>query len=48
VADQAVSQPREHDIKAGQAQRLAGALAHLAEHIGLLAALDDQPVLDRR
>src|SRR5215469_18092023 len=46
VEDHAVSQPKEHDIKANQAQRLAVELAHLAEHIGLLDALDDQPVLD--
>jgi hypothetical protein len=46
VADHAVSQPQEHDIKADQAQRFAVELAHLAEHIGLLDALDDQPVLD--
>jgi hypothetical protein len=42
----ALSQPQEHGIKAGQAQRLAGELAHLAGHIGLPAALDDQPVGD--
>jgi len=38
MADHAVSQPREHGIKAGQAQRFAVELAHLAEHVGLLDA----------
>jgi len=38
------SSPR-HAVTADH-QRFAVELAHLAEHIGLLAALDDQPVLD--
>ena len=46
TGDRAISQPQEHGIKTNQAQHFAVELAHLAEHIGLLDALDDQPVLD--
>ena len=38
-------QPQEHEIEPGQAEFFPGELVHLGQHVGLLDALDDKPVI---
>jgi hypothetical protein len=40
------SEAQEHGVEPDQAQCPAVKLPHLAEHVGLLYPLDDQPVVD--